>query len=52
MVLLVQDTDESDPNLRARLVDAADSDRNLGNAKKISHQLRQMAVPPLGASFC
>ena len=49
--LLVEETDGFDPGLRARLVEAAESDHNLGRARKISHQIRQMAAPLLGASF-
>ena len=49
--LLVEETDEFDPSLRARLVEAAERDRNLGRTRKISHQLRQMVAPLLGASF-
>jgi hypothetical protein len=48
--LLVDETDGFDPGLRARLVEAGESDRTHSRAKKISHHLRQWATPLLGAS--
>jgi len=49
--LLVDDADELDPGLRARLVEAGESERNLGRTKTFAHQLRQLAAPLLGANF-
>lgn len=51
--LLVDETDEFDPRIRARLVEAAESDFNLSTARKLSHQLRHIAGlmgPWLGSS--
>ena len=51
--LLVDETDEFDPGIRARLIEAAESDFNLGTAKRISRQLRHIAglvKPRLGSS--
>jgi len=51
--LLVDETDEFDPAIRARLIEAAESDFNLSTAKKLSHQLKHIAgllVPRLGSS--
>lgn len=51
--LLVDETDEFDPGIRARLIAAAESDYNLGIAKRISRQLRHIAGlvgPRLGSS--
>ena len=50
--LLVDETDEFDPGIRARLVAAAQSDFNLSTAKTLSHQLKHIAglvVPRLGS---
>jgi hypothetical protein len=49
--LLVDETDEFDPGLRARLVEAAESERNLSRKRTIRHQLRQLAAPLLGAGL-
>jgi hypothetical protein len=51
--LLVDETDEFDPGIRARLIEAAESDFNLSSAKRISRQLRHIAGlvgPRLGSS--
>jgi len=51
--LLVDQADEFDPGIRARLIEAAESDFNLSTAKKLSHQLKHIAglvVPRLGSS--
>jgi hypothetical protein len=40
--LLVDETDEFDPGIRSRLIEAAESDFNLGTARKISRQLRHI----------
>jgi hypothetical protein len=41
--LLVDERDGFDPEIRARLIEAAESDFKLSTAKKISHQLRHIA---------
>ena len=51
--LLVDETDEFDPGIRARLIEAAESDFNLGSAKRISRQLRHivgLVGPRFGSS--
>jgi hypothetical protein len=51
--LLVDERDEFDPGIRARLIEAAERDVNLSTAKKLSHQLKHIAglvVPRLGSS--
>lgn len=42
--LLVDDTDEFDPEIRARLVEAAENDSHLSRANRISRQLRHLAM--------
>jgi hypothetical protein len=49
--LLVDETEEIDPGIRARLVEAAENDSKPGRVSKISRQLRQFAAPLLGAHF-
>ena len=51
--LLVDETDEFDPDIRARLIEAAERDYNLGTAKRISRQFRHIAGlvgPRLGST--
>ena len=51
--LLVDEKDGLDPGIRARLIEAAESDFNLSTAKRISRQLRHIAGlvgPRLGSS--
>jgi hypothetical protein len=51
--LLVDETDEFDPGIRARLIEAAESDFNLGTAKRISRQVRHivgLVGPRFGSS--
>jgi hypothetical protein len=40
---LVDETDEFDSEIRARLVEAAENDFNVSTAKRISRQLRHIA---------
>jgi hypothetical protein len=46
--MLVDEADEFDPEIRARLVEAAERDFNLSTANRISRHLRHMAGPLLG----
>ena len=48
--LLVDETDEFDPEIRARLVEAAESDFKVSTAKRISRHLRHIAGPLLGST--
>jgi hypothetical protein len=48
--LLVDETEDLDPEVRARLVEAAESGSKIGRAKKISRQLRHLAIPLLGVN--
>ena len=48
--LLVDETDEFDPEIRARLVEASERDFNLSTAKRISRHLRHIAGPLLGSN--
>jgi hypothetical protein len=43
--LLVDDAEDFDPEIRARLVEAAESDFKLGRASKISRHLKHIASP-------
>jgi hypothetical protein len=43
--LLVDETEDLDPEVRARLVEATENDSKLGRARKISRQLRHFATP-------
>jgi len=49
--LLVDETEDLDPEVRARLIEAAESDSKLGRAHRISRQLRHIAAPLLGANL-
>ena len=49
--LLVDETEDLDPEVRARLIEAAESDSKLGRAQRISRQLRHIAAPLLGANL-
>jgi hypothetical protein len=49
--LLADETEEFDPAIRARLVEAAENDSNLGRAKGISRQLRWLTAPLQRANF-
>ena len=49
--LLVDETEDLDPEVRARLIEAAENDSKPGRAQKISRQLRHIAAPLLGASL-
>jgi hypothetical protein len=49
--LLVDETEDLDPEVRARLIEAAENDSKLGRAQKISRQLRHIAAPLLGANL-
>ena len=48
--LLVDETDEFDPEIRARLVEAAESNFNMSTAKRISRNLRHIVGPLLGSN--
>jgi len=51
--LLVDETDEFDPGIRARLIEAAERDFNLSTARKVSDQLKHivgLVGPRLGSS--
>jgi hypothetical protein len=48
--LLIDDTEEMDPEVRARLVEAGEEDFRLYTTKRISHRLRHLAAPLLGAN--
>jgi hypothetical protein len=48
--LLVDNAEEFDPEIRARLVEAAENDSHLSSAKRISRQLRHLAMPLLGVN--
>jgi len=48
--LLVDETDGFDPEIRARLVEAAETDLKLSTAKTISRHLRHIAGPLLGSN--
>jgi hypothetical protein len=43
--LLVDETEDLDLEVRARLVEATENDSKLGRARKISRQLRHFATP-------
>jgi len=47
--LLIDETDEFDPEIRSRLVEASETDFNLSPAKRISRQLRHIMGPLLGS---
>ena len=47
--LLLDDTGDLDPQVRARLIEAAEKDSKLRRAMKISRQLRHIATTMLGA---
>jgi len=49
--LLVDETEDLDPEVRARLIEVAENDSKPGRAQKISRQLRHIAAPLLGANF-
>jgi hypothetical protein len=49
--LLVDETEDLDPEVRARLVEATENDSKLGRARKISRQLRHFATPLLRANL-
>jgi hypothetical protein len=49
--LLVDETEDLDPEVRTRLIEAAENDSKLGRAQKISRQLRDIAAPLLGANL-
>ncbi len=49
--LLVDEAEDFDPEIRARLVEAAESESKLGRARKISRHLKHIASPLLGASL-
>ena len=49
--LLIDETEDLDPEVRARLIEAAENDSKLGRAQKISRQLRHSAAPLLGANL-
>jgi hypothetical protein len=46
--LLADDKDEFDPEIRARLAEAAENDLKLSGTNGISRQLRRIAAPLLG----
>lgn len=46
--LLVDETEDLDPEVRARLVEAAENGSKIGRAKQISRQLRHLAIPFAG----
>ena len=47
--LLVDETEDFDPEIRARLIDAAETESKLRRASKISRHLKHIASPFLGA---
>jgi len=47
--LLIDETDDVTPELRARLIEAGENDFKQGAGTKISRQLRHLAAPWLGA---
>ncbi len=49
--LRADETDEALAKIRVRLVEAGENDSKLGKARKISHRLRHIAAPLLGASL-
>jgi hypothetical protein len=49
--LLVDETEDLDPEVRARLIEVAENDSKPGRAQKISRQLRYIAAPLLGANL-
>jgi hypothetical protein len=49
--LLVDETEDLDPEVRARLIEAAENDCKPVRAQKISRQLRHIAAPLLGANL-
>ncbi|HST11535.1 MAG TPA: hypothetical protein VLL05_14260 [Terriglobales bacterium] len=49
--LLVDEADEFDPEIRARLVKAAENDFNLGRVQRISLQLKHIVAPLLGSNI-
>jgi hypothetical protein len=49
--LLLDETEDFDPEVRARLVEATENDSKLGRARKISRQLRHFATPLLRANL-
>ena len=49
--LLVDETEDFDPEVRARLIEAAESDSKLGRAQRMSRQLRHIPAPLLGANL-
>ena len=48
--LLLDETDEFDPEIRARLVEAAESDFKVSTAKRISRHVKHIAGPLLGST--
>jgi hypothetical protein len=46
--LLMDDADEFDPGVRARLVEAGESECNRGRGRSLSRHLRHIAAPLLG----
>ena len=48
--LLVDEADEFDPEIRARLVQAAENDSNLSRVQRISLQLKHITAPFLGSN--
>jgi hypothetical protein len=49
--LFADETDDALAKIRARLIEAAENDSNLGRSKKISRRLRHIAAPLLGTSL-
>jgi hypothetical protein len=49
--LLVDENEDLDPEVRARLVEATENDSKLGGVRKISRQLRHFATPLLRANL-
>jgi hypothetical protein len=47
--LLIDETEDVNPQLRARLIEAGENDFNQGTRRRISQQLRHLAAPWLGA---
>ena len=48
--LLIDETNEFDPEIRARLVEAAETDFKMSTGKKIPRHLRHFAGPLLGSN--
>jgi hypothetical protein len=47
--LLTDETEDINPELRARLIEAGENDFNQSTSRRISRQLRHLAAPWLGA---